>query len=686
LKFGVERCSNVFPGPDYRYPGPLRGGAKRHFLTALVFAAVAPVFADPADQLLSEDEFLGEVPVVLSATRLEQPEWEVPSAVTVIDREMIRASGARDVADLFRLVPGMQVGYQYGHRPVVTYHGLSDQGSRRMQVLVDGRSIYSPFFGGVFWIDQPLAIEDIERIEVIRSPNSASYGANSFLGTISIITQHAAQAEGTLLSLRAGSDEIRDGVARHGWSHGEQDFRVTLRNDEDDGFDNRNDGREVAQATFRGDLRFGARDTLDLQLGFNSGEWDLGEPGEIEPPHDRDSTTHYQQLRWRRALAGDEELSVHFYHNYWEAKNNFRTPPLDFSWFKDLGVIRVPVDYDVEDDRYDLELQHTFSPAGDWRIVWGAGARLDRVRSEGYFNKSGWINNEVYRLFGEAAWRIRPDLTINAGGTLEHNDINGTDLSPRLSVNYRLTPQHSLRAAVSRAVRSPRILEEQADLTTSYDGVLVDNIWTSEGGLDAETITSFEIGYLGEIPQWGLSWNIRVYKDDLDDLITSPFVSTINGKPLDDWNQVTQNFKNTASVDLKGGEIEVEYSPNRRTRLMLSHAVMDASASDPSASSAKKLEESVPDHTSSLMLIYRLTEYLQASAAYSRVGEMDWLGSGDFVDDYDRLDVTLSTDFSIGETQGQFDVTYQNWGGDYVEFRQENIFDHRAYATLRLNF
>jgi hypothetical protein len=86
------------------------------------------------------------------------------------------------------------------------------------------------------------------------------------------------------------------------------------------------------------------------------------------------------------------------------------------------------------------------------------------------------------------------------------------------------------------------------------------------------------------------------------------------------------------------------------------------------------------------MLIYRLTEYLQASAAYSRVGEMDWLGSGDFVDDYDRLDVTLSTDFSIGETQGQFDVTYQNWGGDYVEFRQENIFDHRAYATLRLNF
>ena len=158
-------------------------------------------------------------------------------------------------------------------------------------------------------------------------------------------------------------------------------------------------------------------------------------------------------------------------------------------------------------------------PAGDWRIVWGAGARLDRVRSEGYFNKSGWINNEVYRLFGEAAWRIRPDLTINAGGTLEHNDINGTDLSPRLSVNYRLTPQHSLRAAVSRAVRSPRILEEQADLTTSYDGVLVDNIWTSEGGLDAETITSFEIGYLGEIPQWGLSWNIRVYKDDLDEAV-----------------------------------------------------------------------------------------------------------------------------------------------------------------------
>ena len=173
MKIGVLRCSMVFPGRERKGTVSRLYKTRRQILPAVVIAAAAPVSADTAGRLLSEEDFLGEVPVVLSATRLEQPEWEVPSAVTVIDREMIRASGVRDVADLFRLVPGMQVGYQYGHRPVVTYHGLSDQGSRRMQVLIDGRSIYSPFFGGVFWVDQPLAIEDIERIEVIRSPNSA---------------------------------------------------------------------------------------------------------------------------------------------------------------------------------------------------------------------------------------------------------------------------------------------------------------------------------------------------------------------------------------------------------------------------------------------------------------------------------------------------------------------------------
>jgi len=112
-------------------------------------------------------DYLGDMPVVLSVSRLAQPLAEAPGAVTVINREMIHASGFREIPDLLRLVPGFYVGWYDGTMATVN-RGLPDQYSRRMQVLVDGRSIYTPLFGGVQWSDLPLAMDDIERIEVIR--------------------------------------------------------------------------------------------------------------------------------------------------------------------------------------------------------------------------------------------------------------------------------------------------------------------------------------------------------------------------------------------------------------------------------------------------------------------------------------------------------------------------------------
>ncbi len=146
-------------------------------LATSVWLGLCPSFAALAQSNngLSEADFLAELPVVLSASRLTQPLSEAPGAVTVIDRELIAASGAREIADLFRLVPGFQVSYAGGANPVVTYHGLSGQFSRRMQVLVDGRSLYSPsFVGGVDWNHIGIAIEDIERIEVVRGTNTAA--------------------------------------------------------------------------------------------------------------------------------------------------------------------------------------------------------------------------------------------------------------------------------------------------------------------------------------------------------------------------------------------------------------------------------------------------------------------------------------------------------------------------------
>ena len=135
-----------------------------------------------------DDELFFEMPVVLSSNRLEQPISDAAVSITVIDRETIESSGARTIPEVLRLVPGMQVGYsgnEFGSEPkyVVAYHGHSDEYSKQMQVLIDGRSIHEPFIGGINWKAVPVNISDIERIEVSRGPNMATYGAKQFSGS-----------------------------------------------------------------------------------------------------------------------------------------------------------------------------------------------------------------------------------------------------------------------------------------------------------------------------------------------------------------------------------------------------------------------------------------------------------------------------------------------------------------------
>ena len=135
-----------------------------------------------------ESIYFSELPVVASVSRLPQRLADAPTAVTVIDRDMIKASGVRDLNDVFRLVPGFQT-YPHTTEPArASYHGLNDEDySPRVQVLIDGRSMYSPLFGnGVNWATIPVALDDIERVEVVRGTNSVSYGSNAFLGVTNI--------------------------------------------------------------------------------------------------------------------------------------------------------------------------------------------------------------------------------------------------------------------------------------------------------------------------------------------------------------------------------------------------------------------------------------------------------------------------------------------------------------------
>ena len=186
---------------------------------------------------VTESDFLDDLPVVLSASRLSQPISEAPAAVTVIDQDMIRASGFRDIPELLRLVPGFSVAYTGDNTWTAGYHGLADAYSRRFQVLVDGRSIYSPHYGTVYWTDLPLSIDDIERIEVVRGPNAAIHGANAFVAVINIITKTAAQVPGEFVSLQAGEQDMRGLTVRHGGGDAAVRYRLTASAQQRDRFE-----------------------------------------------------------------------------------------------------------------------------------------------------------------------------------------------------------------------------------------------------------------------------------------------------------------------------------------------------------------------------------------------------------------------------------------------------------------
>lgn len=177
-----------------------------------------------------------DIPMVLSATRLNQSFFDVPAAVTVIDRQMIEQSGVREIPELLRMVPGMVVGYESGSEAFVSYHGTSADLARRMQVLVDGRSIYQPLLASVDWIGLPLDLADIERIEVIRGPNAATYGVNSFFAVVNIITRHPADVAGSKISYRRGENGIEDYHARFAQRAGKVDWRLSVAGRADDGF------------------------------------------------------------------------------------------------------------------------------------------------------------------------------------------------------------------------------------------------------------------------------------------------------------------------------------------------------------------------------------------------------------------------------------------------------------------
>ncbi len=629
---------------------------------------------------LSEQDFLGEVPVVLTVSRLAQSPAEAPAAVTVIDRDMIRRSGFRDLADVLRLVPGFYAAHFAGNEQVVS-HGLNNRYFGRVQVLLDGMSVYNPMFGQVPWSMLPVALEDIERIEVTRGPNAASYGANSFLGVINIITRHPLQDPGTLFAARVGDPAMTDGVLRHGGHAGGWDFRVTGGYRKNNGFEARNDSQRLGFVNARGDYRIDERDSLVFQAAYSGGTFGRGYfNSNIDVPHDQAVSSSYQQLRWTRTYGPDDELTIQAYHTRNAAHEEGTTRT-----FVEGGIPFLPtlLRNDLDSERFEVELQRNQSWAEHLRAVWGMSARVDRVRAPLYLGTGQTQTSRLQRAFAHLEWRPHPDTTVNAGAMWEHNDITGSDLSPRLALTYRLAPGHHLRAGVSKALRTPTVLEDQGHYSITLNvpfgpGTLTVPYFFGDDALKPERILSRELAYLWAFPRFGLSGDVRLYYDSIRDIIVP--VRTTGLMP----NYF--KFQNAADVTAKGTEAQLRWRYDK-TQLALAHSYqkmrIDAAVNQ---GVAEDLLEAHPVHISSVLFTQGLPAGFEASLGYYFVSEMYPMGDGDFLPHHRRWDARLAKRFRIGGTEAEATLVVQNLFNPYLEWREDNVFETRAFLTLHLRF
>lgn len=682
--------------------------------------AVAGVFV--AGSVIADDEsiYFSDLPVVASVSRLPQKLSEAPGAVTVIDRDMIRASGARNFADLLRLVPGFQVTPPNQDSAVVAYHGLSNEEyTPRVQVLIDGRSQYSPLFkSGVNWNLLPVVLENIDRIEVIRGSNTVSYGSNAFLGVVNIITLDASQTRGWMVSANHGNASVRDETVRWGGKTGPVDVRMTYHQLGDDGFRKMYDGslgwfdphdsRHSKVFDLRLDAPLTDRDELQVSISQASDISQYGRPlSSSDPFRDYSQSSTSLSAEWRRTLALGEEVKLRYSHvedwasgAYNERLSYDRRGGGNYTYY----YLNNPGGESKVDE---LEFQHLLAPSKSTRLAWGLVGKTSAVASQYQFSSTDWKRRSSYRAFSNLEWRPADDWLVNVGASYEHDTVVGAMFDPRASVSYHLTKDHTLRFIASRAHRSPSLYEAYGSTQKLPTGATTpfDQTFLAQAGLNAERIDTVEFGYLGEFKPLKSSLDVRIFHERIPNRITIiPYALTsATMDSRDDGSNIPLPYGradtalNNEKVMIQGYEYQLRMQPFENTRLLYNHAYIvtyahlidETLVADTAGLNITKIsrqtEESAPRNSQSAMIVQRLPYDIEASVMYYKSGWMRWLRNS-YTSPYERVDWRLAKSFNLMGTKAEFAYTAQMANHTMEGRRNTRVANEVHWFSMRLDF
>ncbi|HEX6363235.1 MAG TPA: TonB-dependent receptor, partial [Albitalea sp.] len=448
-------------------------------LRSLVAAALVPCaaaasvhpqqVADIADLSLEQLTAI----TVTSAARREQRQVEAAASIYVITAADIRRSGATSLPEVLRLAPNLQVMRADTSQYVISARGGLTTTANKMLVLVDGRTIYTPLFSGVFYDAVVSNLEDIDRVEVISGPGSTLWGTNAVNGVINVISKKAAETRGGLLTAAAGEAE-RGGSLRYGWGSPSGAIRAYARHYDRDphrlasGASARDDS-ERSLLGVRGDWERGRDTTMVQAEAYRADVGNLAGARDMQGGH--------VLGRWSRALAGGGALSLQGYYDRTEREH--------------AGT------FSEKRDTLDLELQHTFAPAPRHRLAWGAAHRSSRDHTPptpalGFVPERRTL--QLTSLYAQDELELGERTRLTLGLRAERNSYTGVEWLPNARVSYSLAPAQFVWAALTRTVRSPSRLDRDIVAPGRPPFAIVNN-----DTFESEVANVVEIGYRGNL-------------------------------------------------------------------------------------------------------------------------------------------------------------------------------------------
>ena len=474
------------------------------------------------------------------AEKLSQP----ASAIQVITRDEIRRSGATSIPEALRLAPNLQVAQVGAHQWAITARGFNSTTANKLLVLIDGRSVYTPLFSGVFWDIQDVLLEDVDRIEVISGPGGAVWGANAVNGVINIITRNSRDTKGTYVEGGGGNSLNDFAGARYGGTVGARtSFRVYGKyfdrdNEVYPNGDEANDSWRMGQGGFRFDAQASSRDSMTVSAdgyGLNENVFTGGS-----------STASGGNVmgRWSHTVSPRSDFSLQMYYDHTQISN-----PEPASTFSPAGRLSDRL------DTYDLDFEHRVALGNRNQLVWGLGYRfthdvVTNSRPLAFFPSH--LDHSLVSGFAQDEITLAQNVFLTLGTKLEHNDYTGYEVEPTARLRWSLSPDHMLWAAVSRAVRTPsrveRDLEEPSEFPVLLEG---------SDDFESETLIAYELGYRAQLGS-RVSASISAFYNDYSDLRSANFTpATI----------IPFFFANDLEGETHGVELSAQYQVARWWRL-----------------------------------------------------------------------------------------------------------------------